>query len=186
MFLGCAPLLVLCAACGDAESAEPEPRFRERTALVTPERFALVDAAADPFDDRPSEPFDCSERGYFAEDLGGAYVFAIQTGMCSYATVAQPSLEAVHAGEFLSIRLWHFALTAPNAGEAHVVVAAGDERWVDERLSIPRESALIAKTWPAARDYPSGTPIYFHVHNHGATEYLLVELSTGPDDPTPE
>jgi len=174
------------AGCSDGEApSSSEPLFRERTALIDHERFELMAEASDPFDDRPSDASQCASSAYLAEDLGGERVFSVRTESCSYATFVQPSLAPVRRGEFLNARLWHFALNAPDAAEAHVVAGideTGDG--LEERIPIPAEGAMIRKSWQAPRDYPAGTPVYFHVHNHGNNEYLLIELSTGSTDPS--
>jgi hypothetical protein len=174
------------AGCSDGEEASPgetQPRFRERTSLIDHERFELLAAARDPFDDRPSAAHECPSTAYFAEDLGGERVFSVYTDGCSYATFMTPSLVPVKRGEFLNARLWHFALIAPDTAEAHLVVSIDGGSGVEERIPIPKESALIRQSWQAPQDHPAGTPVYFHVHNHGNNEYLLIELSTGSDDP---
>ena len=179
--------LVACAfGCSDGESPRAsEPGFRERTSLIDHERFELMTASNDPFDDRPSAPFECASRAYLTEDLGGEKVFSVYTESCAYATFMQPTRVPVRRGEFLNVRLWHFALIAPDPAEAHVAVGIdGTGGALEERIPIPSESALMRKTWQAPRDYPAGTPVYFHVHNHGTNEYLFIELSTGSQDPS--
>ena len=179
-------VLLLClAACSCTEEPPREAkRRRERTSLIEHARFALTDAAGDPFDDRPATPAVCQEWAYLAEDSGGSRVFSIQTAGCPYATFMQPTLVDVYEGEFLDARLWHFRLTALDPAEAHVAVALGAEGLgVDTRLPMPSDSGVLGNTWRAPRDYPAGTPVYFHVHNHGDNEYQLIELSTGSDDP---
>jgi hypothetical protein len=178
-------LAVGMAACSHSGNDEPVQRpYRDRTSLVEPRRFELMDAAGDPFDDRPSDPDDCADSARLAEDLGGVTVFSIQTEACPYATVAQPSLTNVYEGEFLRARVWHFALLAPEPAEAHLVVGLEGGEWgLEERISLPADAVMLSKIWRATRDYPAGTPVFFHVHNHGNNEYLLAELSTGTADP---
>ncbi len=179
---------VVCGAAGCSDSEPPDasdPRVRERTSLIDLERFELMAAPDDPFDDRPGNPEPCASRAYLTEDLGGERVFSVYTELCSYATFMQPTVVPVRRGEFLNLRLWHFALLAPEAAEAHLVVGIdGTGGALDERIAIPAESALMRKSWQAPQDYPAGTPVYFHVHNHGDNEYLFIELSTGSDDPS--
>lgn len=144
-----------------------------------------MDEGGDPFDDRPLAPEACEEWAYLTEASGGERVFSIQTAGCSYGTFMQPTLVDVYEGEFLDARLWHFRLIALDPAEAHVAVALGAPgSGFDARIPIPSESGVVGKTWQAPRDYPAGTPVYFHVHNHGDNEYQLIELSTGTDDPT--
>lgn len=171
------------AACGASEDGRAN-RIRERTALITPEAFELVDEASDPFDDRPTAPYECKKSGYLAEYLGAEPVFSVRTDDCEYGTFMQPTLVKVYKGEFLNARLWHFTLIASEPAEAHLdVTLAAPGFGMEERLPIPSDGGLVYKTWQAPRDYPAGTPVYFHIHNHGMNEYSLIELSTGTDDP---
>jgi len=174
------------AGCSDSPPSPgvTEPPFRERTPLIDIEAFELVDAASDPFTDRPAEPFACAIDGHIVEVFGGVLVYSVYTDKCPYVTAMQPSLADVHAGEFLRVRTWHFALVASEPAEAHLVVGIdGPTGGIDELIPIPNDSKMISKSWRAPRDYPAGTPIYFHVHNHGNNEYLMIELSTGSEDP---
>jgi hypothetical protein len=185
-----APLTLLClAACGSSAEGDGQGRApRERTSLIEHERFQLMDDAGDPFADRPAEPVTCQEWAYLAEYSAGERVFALDTDGCAYATFMQPALVDVREGDFLHTRVWHFKLVAFDPAEAHVSVTLGTPDFgLDERIAIPSvEGALLAKTWQAPRDYPAGTPVYFHVHNHGNNEYQIIELSTGTDDPSPK
>ena len=150
-----------------------------RGALVEPTRWIAVDAAADPFADRPSTA-NCPEGSYFPIDLAGEAAFEVETGLCNYLTVTQSSLRAVHAGERIHLRIWHFELTAPDVSEAHVAVAfEGQTEW-EETVPIPSASELISRDWYAASDAPAGMSIHFHLHNHGANSWSFVELSAGP------
>jgi hypothetical protein len=174
------------AGCSEAASntADAGRPFRERTALIDLESFQLADAASDPFDDRPPDPIACAVDGHIVEVFGGALVYSIYSDKCRYVTAVQPSLADVYQGEVVRARFWHFALIAPEPAEAHVMIALdGTRDGLERRIAIPAESALISETWRATRDYPRGTPVYFHVHNHGNNEYLLIELSTGTEDP---
>jgi hypothetical protein len=45
--------------------------------------------------------------------------------------------------------------------------------WEGE-LPIPSPAAEIVEQWQAGADYPAGTPVLFHVNNHGNNEYTLI------------
>jgi hypothetical protein len=51
---------------------------------------------------------------------------------------------------------------------------------LDERIPIPRPGGLIARQRTLERALPAGAPVYFHLHNHGANSWSLVEVSAGP------
>jgi hypothetical protein len=159
---------------------------RERTMLVHHGAWALLSEASDPFDDATSEATPCDMfhlgSGFGYELFVGEEAFFVQTGFCDYLTVEQPTLVEIREGELVKVRLWHFELTAPEDGEAHVVVRLGDETLFEDHIPIPIVSELLSERWTAPRDIPAGTPVQFHIHNHGANEYALIEISTGPDE----
>jgi hypothetical protein len=167
----------------DADAAVGRP-YRDRTTLIDLGAFTLTDAESDPFPDRPPEPIPCSGDGTIVEVFGGTLVYSVYSDKCSYVTAVQPSRTDVYEGEYLRARLWHFDLTAPAPAEAHLAVTLdGATDGLEKRIPIPAAGQMISETWRAPRDYPRGTPVYFHAHNHGDNEYLLIELSTGTEDP---
>lgn len=153
-----------------------------RTMLVDHLRWELLEAAGDPFDDRPATT-ECMPRGLVAEDLGGEIAYQIDTRFCDYATVTQTSSAAIAAGDHLRFRMFHFALNAPEPAEAHAALRIGSETVWEERFPIPSDSALVLHDWQAETAVPAETPIFFHLHNHGDNTWLFVELSTGPEAP---
>jgi hypothetical protein len=152
---------------------------RARSALVAPAFWQDVDAATDPFGDRPSTT-QCAPGAVMAELLGGEPAFSVNTGQCDYVSVVQPSRQAALVGDVVKVRLWHFDLSAPEAAEAHAVVMLGDLKVLDERIAIPQPGGLLARQVTLERALPAGLPVYFHLHNHGANSWSLVEVSTGP------
>ena len=53
----------------------------------------------------------------------------------------------------------------------------GDELVFDVRIPIPFGSEFLTTVWTAPTDYPAGTPLLWHVDNHGNNEYLLIEAN---------
>ncbi len=169
-------------ASSDVDAGPEASTPRARVDLVDAEEWQLVEEADDPFEDRP-DGFRCLEASYRAQDLGGERVFDVETDTCEYITVTQPSLADVLAGDFLKARVFHFDLRAPSPAEAHVAIGIGSDVPVDVRVPIPSEGALIGPVWQAPRDIAAGTPVYFHLHNHGTNSWAMVELSSGPERP---
>lgn len=102
-----------------------------------------------------------------------------QIPLCNWLTLEQPSLRAIQAGDQVEIRAYHFTLTAPPGEEARLSFVVGDELAFDERIPIdPRLGAQFLSTiWTSPKDYPQGTPLLWHVDNHGTNEYLLIEVN---------
>jgi hypothetical protein len=82
---------------------------------------------------------------------------------------------------------WHLPLTAPDGGDAHLSLRVGELDVIAYETPIPAPETPITPYVEVAEDMPAGTPIYFHVHNHGDNAWRLLEVSTGTradyDDP---
>lgn len=151
-----------------------------RVTLVEHHLWTRLEPADDPFTDAP-EVVDCRDYATIAQELGQEPVFDVETGFCNYVTVQQPALEAVAAGSTIKVRLWHFDLLAPQPAEAHVAVTVDGEPILDERVPIPAQGGLIVRELPIPRDIARGAPVLFHLHNHGANSWALVEVSKSSD-----
>jgi hypothetical protein len=94
-------------------------------------------------------------------------------------TIRQGIREPVRQGDEIYISLWHFQLTIPSGALAYMAVSAnGCVLWEAQRR-IPTSAALLEARFPAPFAMPDGTPISFHVQNHGANTYHLLEISAG-------
>jgi hypothetical protein len=121
---------------------------------------------------------------YVAECFAPFTVLSVYTEACNWITLEQPSLRAIRAGDEIEIRAFHFVLTAPFNAEARISLTLGDEMVFDEDIPIPQlVSDSIDGTWIATKDFEAGTPMLFHVDNHGANEYLLIEVNICQDRP---
>ena len=116
-----------------------------------------------------------TSRGIGTESLDGEDTIAILTDFCPWATVAQTTLVDLEAGDSLNFRIWHFELTGE--GPARIAIQIGDWVALDLQVEKPHKAQLIADTIRVPEAIPSGSQVYFHVDNHGANEYSLVELS---------
>jgi len=160
----------------DAASA---PVRRVRTSLIDHTDWRVLDPQEDPFADRPSQSV-CGIEGVSVTLLAGELSYDIETGRCNYITAVQSTQRAVTIGELLKLRVWHFELTAPAPAEAHVVVMVDGVYLLDTRVAIPAPGGLIQSELRVDRSIASGSPIYFHLHNHGQNSWALVEVSAGP------
>lgn len=149
-----------------------------RRSLVLPALWMPLLATDDPFDDRPLTTR-CDPSAHFAETLAAEPVFSVDTGGCAYLTVRQLTRSDVAVGEVIKVRLWHFELSAPEPAEAHAAIVIDGTSLLDERIAIPQPGALITAQMKAERAIPAGASVYFHLHNHGANSWSLVEVSAG-------
>ena len=130
------------------------------------------------------EPTSTCIAAYVPECLDTFTVLAVYTRMpddrvplCNWITLEQPSLRAIQAGDRVEVRSRHSQLTAPVPGEAHIAFVIGDELVLDYSVAIPTDFQFPDAIWTAPKDYPAGTPLLFHVDNHGQNEYMLIEVN---------
>ena len=72
----------------------------------------------------------------------------------------------------------HSELTAPVPNEdARMAFVIGDEMVLDYNVLIPSAFQFPNVEWTAPANIPAGTPLLFHVDNHGANEYNLIEVN---------
>jgi hypothetical protein len=166
--------MLIDAGPGDADTA---PRTASRT-LIIPDKWLQLVPEQDPFDDRPAL-VSCPHTAVAPEALGGEGSLSVDTGSCNYLTVAQPTLDDVAVGETLKVRLWHFELSASEPAEAHAAVLLDGLYILNERVPIPAAGGLIVRQIQVTRAIAAGTPVYFHLHNHGTNYWALVEVSAG-------
>ena len=60
--------------------------------------------------------------------------------------------------------------------QAHVALQVGDELVWESQIPIPSEAEIYRPTWTNDEAVPKETPIYFHLHNHGANSWRLLEI----------
>jgi hypothetical protein len=157
------------AAAEDAGEPLPEPGSLINNAL-----WQIAEPSADPFAREPLRP--CPPLSAGDETLGGELVYAIRTERCPALTVRQNSRRAVLAGDTISVRAYHFPLTAAENASALVVLQLGVQEIFRRELPIPSDASELSDSWVADRDYPAGTPLMFHVENHGENEYALIAV----------
>ena len=143
--------------------------------MVLVEAWAPAEAEADPFAAERPDPVECTLG--WGEETGA---FEVSTDLCLYGAFVQPTQAVVHAGDTVELVLLHDALYAIEPATAHLAIAFGaDVAWQTE-LTIPAEPALVRPSWTAPAEIPAGTPVHFHVHNHGVNNYRLVDLIASP------
>jgi hypothetical protein len=168
------------ATVADAEiDAAVLERPRTRLSLVSPLAWQDVAEADDPWDDAPDDAT-CAAEGHGYELFQDQEAYFVDTARCGYVTVAQGSSAEVRAGEEVVVRAWYFDLYGPTGAEAHLTLRIGERDVIDEHIAIPASPMLVREHFVAEQAIPAGTPISLHVHNHGANQYYLLEVSTGP------
>jgi hypothetical protein len=148
------------------------------TSLIGHQYWSQLRAPQDPFDDRPADA-GCNRAGVMPELLAEELVISVDTGACGYITMAQPTLRDIAEGETIKVRLWHFELSAPRPAFAHAAVMVDGLHVLDEQIPIPSPGGLLVRELKAPRAIAAGADVYFHLHNHGANSWSLVDVSAG-------
>jgi hypothetical protein len=163
---------LLACACGAEEPSEESGPFPQLE-LVDHDDWTVSDAAADPLAAHRPNPVECLDSEWFAEGPG----LEVETGACNYLMVEQPTISDIDAGSEVHISIAHFDLMAASPAEAHVaIVLDGAVIW-DATEAIPSPAAPLSGDWSADADYPAGTRIQFHLHNHGYNSWQLYGLT---------
>ncbi len=136
--------------------------------LIDAELWRLMDAAEDPFDDRPQDP-SCPATGFGVEDG----FFEVETDVCHYATFTQPSLRSVSKETMLRLNFWHSPLSNPEPAQAHIVFQVNGQVLWEKTIAIPNDAAVYDETISLNEDITEGDAIYFHLHNHGNNSWRL-------------
>lgn len=152
--------------------AKPKP-----TPLAEKSAWVPVDAASDPLaSHRPTEVA-CPRGGWVVEDTG----FEIATRLCNYAMFSQPSLASVGPGDSIVAMVYHFDLIALEPATAHLALLIGERVIWEKTVEIPAKANVFNIDVPADFSAPVGTPLYFHLHNHGRNNWTLASLGVVRD-----
>lgn len=136
--------------------------------LIDHAAWELVSEEDDVFDDR-NESANCSTTGFGVEDG----FFEVNTDVCQYATFRQGLLEPVHINETIRFVLWHSPLSSPEQATGHLALSIdGDVLW-ESNFPVPGPAVVYDDSFELVEAVEEGTPIYFHVHNHGNNSYRL-------------
>lgn len=164
---------------GSACPSDPDPEDPTPKRLAEPEGWVRVtDPTLDMFaDQRPAEAT-CDDSGYFVDPF--AQSLEIQTELCNYLTVHQPSREPLNPGDIVSIQAFHDMLTAPMPSEGYLGLAIGGELEWEFHVPIPADASVIEEEFTIDRALPAGTELQFHVHNHGPNSWELFNVMVTP------
>jgi hypothetical protein len=146
-----------------------DPTGGERVALVTPMAWTQVAAADDPLADHRPAAVMCPLGAWVFEEQG----LEVSTATCNYGMFTQPSLVDVAAGARLTASVYHFDLVAEEPATAHVALLIGEAVIWEEDIAIPGPANAFTIDLPAASAWPKGTPVYFHLHNHGQNTWTV-------------
>ncbi len=163
--LGCAPT----AGC---------PEDPPLISLIDHEEWKQVPMEEDPFaPGAEDEIYPCEERDITVEQFNEVTSWSVITGSCNWATVSQPLPRDLAPGDELFVKLFWFSQRDFPGAVANVALAVGDDVVVSRQVEVPTEAALLETTALVPSDAPAGTPLIFHVGNHGTNSWNLIDVS---------
>lgn len=201
--LDCWPLpgvlgLAACAPGSTAENIQPNRYIEAGTSSKTPPTGSVrseadsillvsveawIPAAPDPFEAERPENIVCNElTGWHPE----ADLLEVDTGECNYLTLMQPLRVDLPPDARLRVEVDHFDLTAPQPSEAVLGLQIGNARLWEYRQPIPapadriKDSVELLPAVDGGSGPAKGTPIYFHVRNHGQNSWRLTGIWLDP------
>ncbi len=173
-------LIALTVGCGGLVPTDEKHDAPGPVRLIAHERWSFLTDEPESLAEHAPHEIVCSEEGVSIEEN----VLDVDTGRCNYLALSQPALHGLKAGSALHVRLFHLSLFDPmhEVSQAHAAVSIGGDilwqRWVD----IPAAASLYDERVRLSSDYPAGAPVVFHLHNHGANEWKLLDLIAEPGD----
>lgn len=169
-------------------ACEPEAPLCESTAsLVDPAAWTFVAPETDALWPAPEGSATCGPEDVQIQSFGEDDAVEIDTRFgCGWATVEQPTLVDLHAGDEVQVRVFYFSQATFPEAQAEVAIAFDEDIVSTTLVDIPTESDLIAPRVPIERDVPAGSTARFHVGNHGDNSWNLIELSQIFSAPCPE
>jgi len=173
-------LSVVC--CADTPTTDPvAPPTPASGAWVNPFDWALADPDSNPFADLRPEGTECAAEAHGAEELAGLWVYSIDTATCPWVTLRQPTALPAYPGDHIQASVWHFSLTAAAPATALVGFALAEGALMTAEEAIPGEARLLTLGHVVVEAIPTGTDLYFHLHNHGANSWHLVDVQLNPE-----
>ncbi len=154
----------------DVPTAGPEdPTEGTLVPLTLATAWSPVPAPTDPLASHRPADVNCPLGGWLFEPQG----LEIYTLLCNYAMFEQPARAAVVPGARIVASLYHFDLVAEEPATAHVALMVGASVVWEQEIAIPGKANAYAIEVPANFAADAGTPVYFHLHNHGQNTWTL-------------
>lgn len=171
-------LTLLVSACGEQGEDGEQCSPGELVPLTESPSWTLVAAEDDPLADHRPADDSCPDEARILE----AGALEVDTELCKYLMVEQPAKQAIRPCAKLELTLLHFELVAPEPAQAHAALLVGDEVVWEHSVSIPAEVDTIVAEIDPQIEAPAGTPIRFHLHNHGYNTWALLGVEVENTD----
>ncbi len=154
------------------DTGPADPTGGEFVPLVLPMDWQQVPAPQDPLvSHRPAE-VSCPLGAWLYEPQG----LEVNTGLCNYGMFVQPSRAAIVPGARLRASLYHFDLSSEPPATAHVALMLAEAVIWEQDIAVPGKANAYAIDLTLDFTAAAGTPVYFHLHNHGQNTWTLGEV----------
>lgn len=169
-------------ACGgaSADSDESGSGDEENGRVLTPFlNLGPASADEDPLATHRPEVIECNNLvGWYVEDslLEESTALEVSTAECNYLSLVEASAVDALAGENLVTELSYFDLTADMPTVAHVALTLDSEILWETEIPVPSAGDVVPISITLTRDVPEGTPVGFHLHNHGQNTWNFSPL----------
>lgn len=161
---------LLGSACGESHSGGGGGRL----VLVDHGRWELVaEPAADPFANRGRPTVHACESGSYFEASPGWFELELARCRDRYASVHQPSINPVYAGDSVEFTFAHLLLRPVSLAtpEAYVALAINGSVVWEKVIPIQVAARTYQERFTLPIDAPVGSDVVFHIDNHGENSY---------------
>lgn len=160
-------LAPLVCSCGGAEPLAVAP-----ASVLIDAAFVTQTPEDDPLPDH-REGEVCKRDAWYVEDQA----IEVRTGPCRYASLEAAMTAPIPAQSRMRITFVWGALDSEVPARGHVALLAGDKILAEETVDIPGPAGASVNTIVTDEPITTGTPLVFHVHNHGANTWRLHDVS---------
>ena len=121
----------------------------------------------------------CTASDHGTENLAGVVAYSIQTGGCNWLTIEQPTLTAVREGDLTATAALCILRPSTRPRSARVGLATY-AILIHVMEPIPQPGRLIELDFRAESPIAKNSMIYFHISNHGANSWHLLNIQINP------
>ena len=170
-------LLVACCSLACEDPSGPEADL-EWSSLVRAEDWTDLAAEDDPLAHHRPSPVLCEVIPWHPEGGG----IEVETEGCNYVALTQPLTRDLAEGDLVRITAWWERLAADPPATGHLAVLIGGEVLWEASVAIPGDAELRELEFESPIDADAGTPVVFHLHNHGYNTWRLQTLQVAHED----
>jgi hypothetical protein len=173
--------LVLVGLGGGCPGEPNPPSPAEPVPLASPDAWERVsDPSVDVFaDQRPADAV-CDDAGWSVDPFKES--IEIQTEVCDYLTLHQPTLEPLEPGDVVTVVGYHDVLSAPEPAEGYIGLALDGELAWEFQVPIPADAAEFEEEFTVDRSVPVASEMQLHLHNHGPNTWELIAVTVTRGD----